>query len=157
MRATLKRWWATCPPYVVALFLLVSPVWAVQPDEMLDDPALEARARDISRDIRCPVCQGETIDDSNAPIARDLRIIIRERLVAGDSDAAVVAYIVARYGEGVLFNPPAKGVNLFLWLAGPALLIAGVGVAVAAGRRRVASDVTLTPEEEARLQDILNK
>ena len=72
-------------PYVLALFLAVTPVWAVQPDEMLADPLLEARARTISHDIRCPVCQGETIDDSNAPIARDLRIIIRERLVAGDT------------------------------------------------------------------------
>ncbi|MBN8630439.1 MAG: cytochrome c-type biogenesis protein CcmH [Rhodobacterales bacterium] len=144
-------------PYVLALFLVVAPAWAVQPDEMLADPALEARARTISHDIRCPVCQGETIDDSNAPIARDLRIIIRERLVAGDSDAAVVDYIVARYGEGVLFNPPAKGVNLFLWLAGPALLLAGIAVAVAAGRRRHAPEVVLSAEEEARVKEILKE
>jgi len=136
---------------------MVTPVWAVQPDEMLADPALEARARAISHDIRCPVCQGETIDDSNAPIARDLRIIIRERLVAGDTDAEVVDYIVARYGEGVLFNPPAKGVNLVLWLAGPALLLAGVAVAVTAGRRRMAPEVSLTAEEEARLKEILKE
>jgi cytochrome c-type biogenesis protein CcmH len=144
-------------PYVLALFLAVSPAWAVQPDEMLADPALEARARAISHDIRCPVCQGETIDDSNAPIARDLRIIIRERLVAGDTDAEVVDYIVARYGEGVLFNPPAKGVNLVLWLAGPALLLAGVAVAVMAGRRRMAPEVSLTAEEEARVKEILKE
>jgi len=141
----------------VALFLTVTPVWAVQPDEMLADPALEARARTISHDIRCPVCQGETIDDSNAPIARDLRLIIRERLVAGDSDAAVVDYIVARYGEGVLFNPPAKGVNLVLWLAGPALLLAGIAVAVTAGRRRQVVEAALSPEEEARLREILKE
>ncbi|WP_333816530.1 cytochrome c-type biogenesis protein [Tabrizicola sp.] len=144
-------------PYVFALFLAVAPAWAVQPDEMLADPALEARARTISHDIRCPVCQGETIDDSNAPIARDLRIIIRERLVAGDSDAQVVDYIVARYGEGVLFNPPAKGVNLVLWLAGPALLLAGIAVAVTAGRRRKGTEVTLSAEEEARLREILKE
>lgn len=144
-------------PYVLALFLTVAPAWAVQPDEMLADPALEARARTISHDIRCPVCQGETIDDSNAPIARDLRIIIRERLVAGDTDADVVDYIVARYGEGVLFNPPAKGVNLVLWLAGPALLLAGIAVAVAAGRRRVVPETVLSAEEEARVREILKE
>lgn len=144
-------------PYVLALFLTVAPVWAVQPDEMLADPALEARARAISREIRCPVCQGETIDDSNAPIARDLRIIIRERLVAGDTDAEAVDYIVARYGEGVLFNPPVKGVNLILWLAGPALLLAGIAVAVAAGRRRIVPETALSPEEDARVREILKE
>lgn len=152
-----KSWWGRTPPYILALVLTLSPAWAVQPDEMLSDPALEARARAISHDIRCPVCQGETIDDSNAPIARDLRLIIRERLVAGDSDAAVVDYIVARYGEGVLFNPPAKGVNWVLWLAGPALLLAGIAVAVTAGRRRVAPEAALSPEEEARLREILKE
>lgn len=157
MIAFLKRRSADCPPYIVALFLLAAPVWAVQPDEMLSDPALEARARTISQDIRCPVCQGETIDDSNAPVARDLRLIIRERLVAGDSDAAVVDYIVARFGEGVLFNPQAKGVNLVLWLAGPALLLAGIGVALAAARRRLASEVALSAEEAARLREILKE
>lgn len=157
MIAFLKRRWADCPPYALALFLAVTPAWAVQPDEMLTDPVLESRAREISRDIRCPVCQGETIDDSNAPISRDLRLIIRERLVAGDSDAEVVDYIVARYGEGVLFNPPAEGANLVLWLAGPALLLAGIAVALAAGRRRVAPDVVLTTEEESRLKEILKE
>jgi cytochrome c-type biogenesis protein CcmH len=157
MSGVSKGRWAYCPPYILALFLMVGPVWAVQPDEILQDPALEARARDISRDIRCPVCQGETIDDSNAPIARDLRIIIRERLVAGDSDQAVVDYIVARYGEGVLFNPPAEGANLILWLAGPALLLAGIGVAMAAGRRRMAPEASLSSEEEARVREILKE
>jgi cytochrome c-type biogenesis protein CcmH len=152
-----KRWWADCPPYLLALFLAVSPAWAVQPDEMLADPVLESRAREISRDIRCPVCQGETIDDSNAPISRDLRLIIRERLVAGDTDAEVVDYIVARYGEGVLFNPPAEGANLVLWLAGPALLLAGVAVALAAGRRRMVTETALSTDEEARLQEILKE
>lgn len=150
-----KGRWADYPPYILALFLTVTPVWAVQPDEILADPGLEARARAISHDIRCPVCQGETIDDSNAPIARDLRLIVRERLVAGDSDAAVVDFIVARYGEGVLFNPPAKGVNLLLWFAGPALLLVGIAVALMAGRRRVVPEVTLSADDEARVREIL--
>jgi cytochrome c-type biogenesis protein CcmH len=150
-----QRSLADCPPYILAFFLLATPVAAVQPDEVLADPGLEARAREISRDIRCPVCQGETIDDSNAPISRDLRLIIRERLVAGDTDAEVVDYIVARYGEFVLFNPRATGSNLILWLAGPALLIAGIAVAVAAQRRRAVAEVALTEAEEARLTEIL--
>lgn len=154
---SLKSRWGGIPPYILALFLMLSPAWAVQPDEMLADPALEARARAISRDIRCPVCQGETIDDSNAPISRDLRLIIRERLVAGDSDTEVVDFIVARYGEGVLFKPRAEGVNLVLWLAGPALLIAGIAVAVAAGRRRASTEAALSAEEEARLREILKQ
>lgn len=153
-----RSWWARTSPYVLTLVLLATPVVAVQPDEMLADPALEARAREISRDIRCPVCQGETIDDSNAPISRDLRLIIRERIVAGDTDAEVVDYIVARYGEGVLFKPPAQGVNLVLWLAGPALLLAGIAVAVAAARRRrVTPEAALSSEEEARVREILKQ
>lgn len=155
------RWfrarWADCPSYALVFLLIAAPAWAVQPDEMLADPALEARARAISRDIRCPVCQGETIDDSNAPIARDLRIIIRERLVAGDSDRAVVDYIVDRYGEGVLFNPRPEGANLVLWLAGPALLLAGIAIALAAGRRRGRPEAALSAEEEARLREILKE
>ncbi len=107
--------------------LMALPALAVQPDEVLDDPVLEARARAISRDLRCPVCQGESIDDSNAPISRDLRLVVRERLLAGDSDAEVVDFIVARYGEFVLFNPRAEGANLLLWLAGPGLLLIGAG------------------------------
>ncbi len=141
---------------VLALLLMASPALAVQPDEILPNPVLEARARAISRDIRCPVCQGESIDDSVAPISRDLRIIIRERLVAGDSDAEVVDYIVARYGEFVLFNPPPEGSNLILWLAGPTLLLAGLGIAVATQRRRVGTpEVELSDSDEARLREIL--
>jgi cytochrome c-type biogenesis protein CcmH len=136
---------------------LAAPVRAVQPDEILADPALEARARAISQDIRCPTCQGESIDDSHAAISRDLRLIIRERLVAGDSDAEVVDYIVARYGEFVLFNPRPEGSNLILWLSGPALFLAAVAIAVAAQRRRVAPEARLTEAEEARLQEILKE
>jgi cytochrome c-type biogenesis protein CcmH len=141
----------------LALCLLAAPALAVQPDEMLADPALEARARAISRDIRCPVCQGESVDDSNAPISRDLRLIIRERIVAGDSDSEVVDYIVARYGEFVLFNPRAEGANLVLWLAGPALFLAAIAVAVATQRRRVVTEAKLSAAEEARLKEILDE
>jgi cytochrome c-type biogenesis protein CcmH len=143
---------------VLAFLLLAGPALAVQPDEILPDPALEARAREISRDIRCPVCQGESIDDSNAPISRDLRIIIRERLVAGDSDAEVVDYIVARYGEFVLFNPRPEGSNLILWAAGPALLLAALAIAVATQRRRAGTpEPVLSETEEARLREILKE
>ena len=146
------------PACIVALSLLATPVAAVQPDEMLADPALEARAREISREIRCPVCQGESIDDSNAPISRDLRIIIRERIMAGDSDAEVVDFLVARYGEFVLFNPRPEGSNLILWLAGPALFLAAIAIAVAAQRRRLAMpEARLSEADEARLKEILNE
>lgn len=144
-------------PYALALLLaLALPSGAVQPDEMLADPALEARAREISREVRCPVCQGESIDDSNAQISKDLRIIIRERLVAGDTNEEVIDFLVARYGEFVLFNPPKTGINLILWLAGPAMLLAGGAIAVAAVRRRKgAAEEDLSAEEQARLDQIL--
>ena len=137
-----------------------SPVLAVQPDEMLADPGLEARARAISRDLRCPVCQGESIDDSNAPISRDLRLVVRERIMAGDTDRQVVDFVVARYGEFVLFNPRAEGANLLLWGAGPLLLLIGGGLAFFYTRRRsqiVVADAGLTSDEEARLKDLLDR
>lgn len=144
--------------FVLALMLVATPALAVQPDEILPDPALEARARDISRDLRCPVCQGETIDDSNAPISRDLRLAVRERLVAGDTDEEVIDYIVDRYGEFVLFNPRATGSGLILWLAGPALLLLGAGLAFATIRRRPAkTEAELTEAEKARLADLLKE
>ena len=138
---------------ILALALLASPAFAVQPGEMLSDPALEARARAISATLRCPVCQGETIDDSNAPISRDLRLAVRERLVAGDSDEQVIDYIVDRYGEFVLFEPRATGSGLILWLAGPAMLLAGLGVAYATTRKRAATPeaASLTDDDKARL------
>lgn len=140
---------------ILSLLLLATPALAVQPDEILPDAGLEARARAISRDIRCPVCQGENIDDSNAPISRDLRVIIRERLVAGDSDAEVVDFLVARYGEFILFDPPASGSNLILWLAGPAMLLVAGGIAFTTLRRRGTPEAALTPEEEARLRELM--
>lgn len=142
---------------VLALCLIAGPVFAVQPDEVLDDPALEARAREISEGLRCPVCQNESIDESNAPIARELRLLVRERLTAGDSDAQIIDYIVARYGEFVLLNPPAAGINLVLWIAGPAMLIAAGAIGWATIRRRskAAAPEALTEAERARLDEIL--
>lgn len=137
--------------------LLATPALAVQPDEVLPDPALEARARAISQMLRCPVCQNENIDDSDAGIARDLRLLVRERLVAGDTDDAVVDYVVARYGEFVLLTPPAQGANLLLWAAGPLLLLAGAGIAATALRRRAQPEAGLSGEEEARVAEILGK
>jgi len=108
---------------LLILALLASPLWAVQPDEVLDDPALEARARELSQGLRCLVCRNESIDESNASLARDLRILLRERLVAGDSDEEAVDFIVDRYGEYVLLNPQATGANWLLWGAGPLMLL----------------------------------
>lgn len=144
---------------ILALLLIASPAFAVQPDEILADPLLEARARDISHNLRCPVCQGETIDDSSAPISRDLRLTVRERLLAGDSDAEVVDYIVARFGEFVLFTPRAEGSGLILWLAGPALLLGGLALAVAMMRRRAKApeQAALNDADHARLADLLEK
>lgn len=145
---------------IFILCLLASPLAAVQPNEVLDDPVLEARARDISKGLRCLVCQNENIDDSNASLAHDLRVLVRDRLTAGDSDAEVVDFIVDRYGEYVLLQPRATGSTLALWLAGPAMLLAGAGVALAYVRRRgrvTADDANLTEDEAARLRDILRK
>ncbi|KAA9009012.1 cytochrome c-type biogenesis protein [Histidinibacterium aquaticum] len=141
---------------LLILCLLAAPLWAVQPDEMLDDPALEARAREISQGLRCPVCQNESIDESNAPVSRDLRLLVRERLVEGDSDAEVVDYIVERYGEFVLLSPPREGANLVLWWSAPVLFILGLGIAWAAirGRGRAAPPEGLSDEEEARLREL---
>lgn len=149
------------PALALALALIATPVLAVKPDEVLSDPALEARARDLSKDLRCLVCRNENIDDSDADLARDIRLLVRERLVAGDTDTAAMAYIVDRYGEYVLLNPTSKGANLILWIAGPAMLILGGGVAIAYIRKRrglgdsAATD--LSEDEEKRLAEILKK
>ena len=143
---------------ILALCLLASPVWAVNPNEILADPVLEARARAISLDLRCPVCQGETIDDSNAPISRDLRLAVRERLTAGDTDAQVIDYVVARFGEYVLFNPRASGSSLLLWLSGPAMLLGGGALAFATTRRRARAPEaeSLTDADRAKLDELLH-
>ncbi|MGZ3216426.1 cytochrome c-type biogenesis protein [Paracoccus sp. T5] len=134
------------------------PVLAVQPDEVLDDAGLEARARQISQRLRCPVCQGENIDESNAPISRDLRLFVRERLVAGDSDSEVVDNVVDRFGEFVLFDPRPTGSNLILWLAGPlmALIAAAVALRFLWGRNLASPEVTsLDADEQHRLDEIM--
>ncbi|WP_018701232.1 cytochrome c-type biogenesis protein [Amorphus coralli] len=144
---------------VLALALtLAAPVMAVQPDEVLDDPALEARARELSAELRCMVCQNESIDASNAPLARDIRILLRERLEAGDTNAEVLDYLVARYGEFVLLKPRFNASTLLLWLTAPLVLILG-GIAAWVGvrRRRTATDAApLSAAEEAELERVLS-
>src|SRR5690554_2199645 len=141
------------------LCLIASPLWAVQPDEVLDDPALEARARDISAGLRCLVCRSESIDESNAPFARDLRLLVRERLVEGDSNDEAVDFIVDRYGEYVLLQPRATGSTLMLWLAGPLMLLVGGAIALVYIRRRgeaTPEAEKLSEAEQARLHDIID-
>lgn len=147
---------------VLALLIaLGQPALAVQPDEMLPDPAQEARARAISAGLRCLVCRNESIDESNADLARDLRILVRQRITAGDSDAQVVQYLVDRYGEYVLLKPTAGGANLILWIAGPAMLVLGLGGAfVYLRRRRSAPEPEAAPlsdDEKSRLSEILGR
>jgi cytochrome c-type biogenesis protein CcmH len=139
-----------------------SAAYPVQPDEIMSDPAKELRARDLSRELRCMVCQNQSIDDSEAPLARDLRLLVRERIAAGDSDAQVLDFLVARYGEFVLLKPRVEPHTLLLWLL-PPLALAGGGVALwINGRRRsksaaaaAGSTVKLTADEEARLQRLI--
>lgn len=137
-----------------AALILAGPGQAVLPSEQLANPKLEARARRLGAELRCLVCQNQTIDDSDAPLAGDLRILLRRRLVAGDSDRDAVAYIVSRYGHYVLLNPPFETETLLLWL-GPALVLAVGGLGVATMARRSARaplvPAPLTAEEEAAL------
>lgn len=146
---------------VLALMLLCTPLMAVQPDEILDDPVLEERARDLSKGLRCLVCQNESIDESDATLARDLRLLVRERLVAGDSDPEVIEYIVVRYGEFVLLNPTATGANWLLWGAGPLMLLfaGGFGLMYLRGRSKAEAptEQPLSADEQAKLDDILRQ
>ena len=140
-----------------AVALLAGPVvHAVQPDEIMSDPGKEARARDLSRELRCMVCQNQSIDDSEAPLARDLRLLVRERIAAGDSDSQVIDFLVARYGEFVLLKPRFERQTLLLWLVTPLLLIGGGAALFLYARRRnngqpEAAFTPLTADEEARL------
>ena len=146
--------------WLVVLFLfLSSAAYGVRVDEILSDPALETRARALSQELRCLVCRNENIDDSDADLAHDLRVLLRERLVAGDSDAAAMDFIVDRYGEFVLLKPRATGANLVLWLAGPLMLLAGGAVALTMVRRRQmsAEPDALSPEDQARLAEVLRE
>jgi cytochrome c-type biogenesis protein CcmH len=148
--------------FVVAAMIGASAAYAVQPDEIMSDPVKEARARDLSRELRCMVCQNQSIDDSEAPLARDLRLLVRERIAAGDSNAQVLDFLVARYGEFVLLKPRFEPATLLLWLLSP-LALAGGGLALwACNRRRSKSAANedpaafgLTAEEQARLQRLV--
>jgi cytochrome c-type biogenesis protein CcmH len=148
---------------VVALSLLAAPALGVQPDEILKDPALESRARTLSQELRCMVCQNQSIDDSDAPLAKDLRVLVRERLTAGDSDKQVIDFLVARYGEFVLLKPPLNAHTVLLWLAPFAVVLFGA-LGLIALRRRRHTDATaetaptaLSAAEEARVIELLEK
>jgi len=148
---------------IVAAWLLVAaiaPALAVQPDEMLADPALEARARTLSQELRCMVCQNQTIDESDAPLARDLRLLVRERLKSGDTDQQVLDFLVQRYGDFVLLKPPFKWDTALLWLVSPLLLLVGAaGLWPLVRRARKGAAVVavapLTAEEDGRLRAML--
>jgi cytochrome c-type biogenesis protein CcmH len=139
--------------------MTATPAYAVLPDEILDDPALESRARDLSRGLRCMVCRNESIDESNAELARDMRILVRERLVAGDSDQEVVEFIVDRYGEYALLKPTTGGANWVLWAAGPFMLFLALWLGFTYLRTRQSATESgpgqLSDEEKAKLSKIL--
>jgi cytochrome c-type biogenesis protein CcmH len=142
---------------LAACLILVRPAFAVLPNEVLSDPALEARARAISEELRCMVCQNQSIDDSDADLAHDLRVLVRERLKAGDTDGEVIDYIVARYGEFVLLKPRVSWRNALLWAA-PAILILAGGIFIfTAARRRQVASAALSAEEKAALEAILKR
>ncbi|HKY87522.1 MAG TPA: cytochrome c-type biogenesis protein [Pseudorhodoplanes sp.] len=141
-----------------ASLLGVLSAHAVQPDEILPDPALETRARNLSRELRCMVCQNQSIDDSDAPLARDLRLLVRERLKAGDSDTQIMDYLVARYGDFVLLKPRFTSHTALLWLLPFLVLIAGAAALLVLRRRQQnRSSVRLSDEEEARVAEVLKR
>jgi len=142
-----------------AFVLTAFPAFAVNPDEVLSDPALEARARALSAELRCMVCQNQSIDDSNAELARDLRLLVRERLKNGDSDEAVIDYVVSRYGEFVLLNPRLRGETLLLWGAPVVLFLAGATAMVLFVRRRggKSTGTPLSDVEKAELERALKR
>ena len=143
---------------VLALIFFTFSVWAVEPEEILDVPALETRAREISKELRCLVCRNENIDSSNAGIAKDLRILVRERLVVGDSDEQVMDYVVDRYGEYVLLKPPLTFKNMIPWVAGPLLFLIGLILSIKyIVRPRSEQAQDLSKEEEKRLKDLLGE
>jgi cytochrome c-type biogenesis protein CcmH len=145
-----------------ATFLIVPPALAVQPDEVLADAGLEARARALSRELRCMVCQNQSIDDSDAPLARDLRLLVRERIKAGDNDQQILDFLVARYGQFVLLRPRFEWETAILWFTPLAVFLIGLAVSVAAWRARRSgvegtpeSTPRLTPAEERQLAEII--
>ena len=139
---------------VLALVLAAGAARAVRPDEVMKDPALEARARDLSSQLRCMVCQNESIDDSDAPLAHDIRVLIRDRIAKGESNDAVRDFLVSRYGDFILLKPPFKPETLLLWLSAPLTLALGALAIWAAMRRPREPTPALSAEEEERLADI---
>ena len=162
MRITPMRIMRVACLFLIALMLLTLPrvALAVQPDEVLTDTALEGRARALSKELRCMVCQNQSIDDSDAPLARDLRLLVRERLTSGDSDVQVIDFLVARYGEFVLLKPRFEWHNAILWLTPAVALIAGALAMMAAVRRRRVAPAAASPlsgEEERRLAEVIER
>ena len=160
MKRVMKRALNWIRATILALSMLGAfPAHAVQPDEILADPALETRARDLSRELRCMVCQNQSIDDSDAPLARDLRLLVRERLKAGDTDTQILDFLVARYGDFVLLKPRLTAHTALLWLLPFLILIAGAGALLALRRRQRMAGVSirLSEEEEARVAEVLKK
>ena len=145
--------------FTLAALSASSSAYAVEPDEIMADPVKEARARELSSELRCMVCQNQSIDDSGAPLARDLRLLVRERISAGDSDAQVIDFLVARYGEFVLLKPRLEPHTFLLWLLPPMVLVgSGIALWMAYRRRsRPAAEVTvaLTADEKARLAALM--
>ena len=140
--------------FAIAVMMASSAAYAVQPDEIMADPVKEARARDLSRELRCMVCQNQSIDDSDAPLARDIRLLIRDRIVKGESNEAVRSFLVSRYGDFILLRPPLRVETLLLWGGAPLALAAGAFALWLAARRRQAVAPGLSEAEEARLAAI---
>jgi cytochrome c-type biogenesis protein CcmH len=147
-------------PLIALLTALIAPAaYAVTPDEILKDPVLEARARNLSRELRCMVCQNQSIDDSEAPLAKDLRVLVRERLSNGDSDKQVLDFLVSRYGEFVLLKPPFELHTLLLWSVSPAVLLIGIFALLVMARRRktaLVPPVALSEADQRRLSTLVS-
>ncbi|ETR74720.1 cytochrome C biogenesis protein [Afipia sp. P52-10] len=154
-----------CATVAVLCIVLLNAAFAVQPDEIMRDPALEARARALSRGLRCMVCQNQSIDDSDAPLARDLRLLVRERIRQGDSDAQVINFLVDRYGSFVLLKPRFETQTLLLWLLPPFALGIGVLTLIVSARRRRQTNIVagrlsaspLSPEERQKLAELIDE
>lgn len=165
MRQALKKYLqalfviAALAPVLLVSLPLAPVAFAVEPNEMLSDPVLEARARALSKGLRCLVCQNESIDDSAAPLAHDIRVLVRERIKAGDSDQQVIDFLVARYGEFVLLKPPLSWHTVALWGLPPALLLVGFAMMIVLARRRstIPATAALTDTEEARVEELLRR
>ena len=147
----------------LAIVVSTSPVWAVEPDEIMDDPALEARAREVSLDVRCVVCQNQSIDDSNSGIAKKMRVLVRERIKQGDTNEEVIEYLVSRYGDFVLLKPPVKAKTLVLWYGPAVMVVIGlIGIIFYYRRRSKETAMTtgaapLSADEKARLKALMKE